>query len=58
MTIRPQCDNAIHKVAIILYQVPGEQRPTEDYKGLQGLTEDYKGLLARPVAGHDGKKSC
>ena len=36
-----------HKVAIIVYQVPGEQ----------SITEDYRGLPARPVVEQGGKKS-
>ena len=37
-----------HKVAIILYQVPGEQR----------ITEDYRGLLAGQDVKQGGKESC
>ena len=37
----------LHKVAIISYQVPGEQR----------ITKDYRGLLARPVVEQGWKKS-
>ena len=36
-----------HKKAIIFYQVPGEQR----------ITENYRGLLPRPLVKHGGKKN-